>query len=38
MCWNVQKIIRKLYTEILFHCSNLNIDSPLSSIRVILEK
>jgi hypothetical protein len=38
MCLKVKKIAYKMCTKILFHCSNINTDSPLSSNRVKVEK
>ena len=38
MCLKVKKITYKIYAKILFHCSNINTDSSLSSNRVRVEK
>jgi hypothetical protein len=38
MCLKVKKITYKMYAKILFHCSNINTDSPLPSNRVKIEK
>jgi hypothetical protein len=38
LCGNVEKDVYKMYTEILFHCSNINTDCLLSSNRIKLEK
>ena len=36
--FKVKKITYKMYAKILFHCSNINTDSPLPSNRVKVEK
>jgi hypothetical protein len=38
MCLKVKKITYEMYTKMLFHFTNTNTDSPLSSNRVKAEK